>query len=184
MTQKYIKTRSITRNGEIIEESARLLYSPFKEKVGYNLKYKSTFSKSYLEIPLPEEFSDMELGRTYRISRMAYSDSNLIARRVNNEIIPISRDEIQSALKMHRTKFVPFWKKIIDAKILKPIYLELTLYFCLNPLYYNYTTYMPLYVYLAFQKELKEHVPEWAIEKYLEMSEENKIKKGDDKDEK
>jgi hypothetical protein len=31
---------------------------------------------------------------------------------------------------------------------------------------------MPVYLFIAFQGELKEHLPEWAIRKYLDMQDE------------
>jgi hypothetical protein len=172
MHQKYVKNRSITQDGEVTRDDYYLIYEPFKEGVGYNFKYRSAFVKNYLGISLPygkDGFSDLELGRIYRISRLMYSDSNLLARRSNNKIVPVTRDEIQLMLGMHRTKFVPFWKKILDYHILKPIPLDGNLYFCMNPLYYNSTTYLPIHIYTAFQTDIKEHLPEWVIEKYLEI---------------
>jgi hypothetical protein len=173
MRQKYIKNnRSLTSDGEIVRDDYYLIYEPFKEGTGYNFKYRSAFIKSYLGISLPygeKGFSDLELGRIYRISRLMYSDSNLLARRSNNKIVPITRDEIQLMLKMHRTKFVPFWKKVLDYHILKSIPLDGDSFFCMNPLYYNSTTYMPVHIYLAFQKDIESHIPQWVIEKYLEL---------------
>ena len=185
MTQKYFKSQSITVDGELTKRRIMKLYSPFREGVGYNFKYKSTYIKSYLGISLPlekkeydkkrrlvsktEGFNDLELGRLYRISKMMYSNGNLLARRADVNIVPITRDEIQNELNMHRTKFVPFWKKLFDYKIIKPVPLDGIEFFCMNPLYYNTTTYMPLYLFLAFQKELQDHIPKWVIEKYLGM---------------
>jgi hypothetical protein len=170
--QKFIKNRSITQDGELVKDDYYLIYDPFKEGVGYNFKYRSAYIKSYLGISLPygeNGFSDLELGRIYRISRLMYSDSNLLARRSDSEVVPITRDEIQLMLKMHRTKFVPFWKKVLDYRILKPVFYDERTFFCMNPLYYNSTTYMPVHIYLAFQKDIQEHIPKWVIEKYLEM---------------
>jgi hypothetical protein len=175
--QKYIKNRSITKDGELTKDDYYLFYDPFKEGVGYNLKYRSAFVKNYLGISLPcgnDGFTDIELGRIYRISKLMYSDSNLLARRSNNDITPVSRDEIQLMLGMHRTKFVPFWKKLSEYRILKPIAYPDGTYFCMNPLYYNSTTYLPIEIYLAFQDEIKEHIPTWVAEKYLEMQEKPK----------
>jgi len=169
MTQKYYKRQSITEDGEETKHKLLELYSPFKEGVGYNFKYKSTFIKSYLGISLPDTFTDIELGRLYRISKMMYSNSNLLAKRVDVSIAPLTRDEIQDSLKMHRTKFVPFWKKLFTLKIIKTVPFDGIDFFCMNPLYYNTTTYMPLYLFLAFQKELQDHIPKWVIEKYLGM---------------
>jgi hypothetical protein len=183
MPQKYYKNRSITQDGELVRDDSYVVYSPFKEGVGYNFKYRSSFTKSYIGISIPYDskgiqgFTDLELGRIYRISRLMYSDSNLLARRSNNQIVPIVREEIQSLLKMHRTKFVPFWKKVIKFKVLKDIQYDGSAYFCMNPIYFNSTVYMPLHVYLAFQEDIKGHIPEWVIEKYLELQPKPKEKK-------
>lgn len=195
MAQKYIKRQSISEDGELIKNNFKKMYSPFREGVGYNFKYKSTHIKTYLGISLPlekkvysedgklksetEGFNDLELGRLYRISKMMYSDSNLLAKRIDVDIEPSTRDEIQQSLGMHRTKFVPFWKKLFDFKIIKTVPLDNKVYFCMNPLYYNTTTYMPLYLFLAFQKELTDHIPKWVIEKYLGML--PKPKEGEEK---
>lgn len=181
--QKYIKNRSITRDGELVNDDCYLFYDPFKEGVGYNFKYRSAFVKNYLGISLPcgeNGFTDIELGRIYRISKLMYSDSNLLARRSNNSIVPVSRDEIQLMLGMHRTKFVPFWKKLSEYRILKPITYTDGTYFCMNPLYYNSTTYLPIEIYLAFQDEIKEHIPTWVAEKYLELQEKPKKEEHND----
>jgi hypothetical protein len=168
MSETYFKKSSITTDGEVVSETTRKHYNPFKEGLGYNFKYKSIFVKSYLGISLPDIFKDIELGRIYRISKMMYSDSNLLARRSDNKIVPLTRDDIQNKLGMHRTKFVPFWNKLVDNKIIKAVMLD-NEYFCMNPLYYNSTTYLPLYLFITFQDELKDQLPEWVIEKYLAM---------------
>jgi len=185
MQQKYVKNRSITQDGELTKDDYYLFYDPFKEGIGYNFKYRSAFVKNYLGISLPygeNGFSDLELGRIYRISRLMYSDSNLLARRSNNNIVPITRDEIQLMLKMHRTKFVPFWKKVLEYRILKPIKYQDEYYFCMNPLYYNSTTYMPIHVYLAFQNDIQDHLPKWVVEKYLDMIPKPENKEEEQKD--
>jgi hypothetical protein len=175
---KYYKKKSITKDGEVIEESTFEFYIPFREGVGYNLKYQSSYVKNYLSVGLPfveegkEGFTEIELGRIYRISRMMYSNSNLLAKRSNNQIVPITRDEIQDMLKMHRTKFVPFWKKILSFRILKPLKYDIGTFFCMNPLYYNSTVYLPLEIFLAFQSDLQAHIPKWAVDKYKSMEKE------------
>lgn len=174
MADTYLKKLSVTHDGEIIGERTVELYNPFKEGKGYNFKYKSTNTRSYLEIPLPNEFTDTEIGKIYRLSRHIYSDSNLIAKRSNNEIKPLPKKEIQKIIGLHRTKFNPFWKKVLEYSVVKEVKLGKYKYFCFNPLYFNSTTYMPLYLYIAFQEELNAHLPHWVIEKYLEMKEENK----------
>jgi len=174
---KYYKKMSITEDGEVVEEKVIAFYNPFKEGRGYNFKYKSIFIKSYLDIPLPDVFTDAEIGKIFRLSRHIYSDSNLLARRSNNEIVPLTKQEIQEIIGLHRTKFNPFWKKVLKHRIIKPIKYCDAEYFCFNPIYFNSTTYLPLHLYLAFQDELKAHLPEWVVNKYLDMQEKIEKKK-------
>jgi hypothetical protein len=175
MDEYFKQERVITGNGEPVgDPKIRKFYSPFKEGRGYNFKYKSTTIKSYLGIELPECFTDNECGKIYRLSKKIYSDSNLLAKRVNNEIRPLTKDDITLTVGVHRTNFSKLWNKMLRNKVIKPVKLGGAEYFCFNPLYYNTTNYMPLYLFIAFQNELKEHLPEWAVEKYLNMQEEVK----------
>lgn len=171
MGNTYYKKMSVTQDGEIVGEKVVELYNPFREGKGYNFKYKSTNTKSYLEIPLPVVFTDTEIGKIYRLSRCIYSDSNLLAKRSNNEIKPLSKLDIQKIVKLHRTKFNPFWNKVLENSIIKEIALDKNTFFCFNPIYFNSTTYLPPYLYIAFQEELNDHLPDWVIDKYLELNE-------------
>mgnify|MGYP000846740974 CR=1 FL=1 len=54
MKSKYFnKSTIVSEDGEIVGKRTRTFYMPFKEGKGYNFKYKSTLTKSYLEIALP-----------------------------------------------------------------------------------------------------------------------------------
>lgn len=168
------KVTTVDETGEIVGEKSVTFFHPFQDGRGYRFRYKSTTIKSYLDSELPECFTDIECGRIYRLSKRIYSDSNLLAKRKENEIYPLSRHDVQELTGMHRNKFNPFWKKILENKVIKPVILGGAEYFCFNPLYYNTTTYLPLYIYTAFQDELKEMLPEWVIQRYLDMKEKEK----------
>lgn len=175
MNVHYKKTSVIDSEGEIVDDRVSKFYNPFKKGKGYKFKYKSVTIKSYLGLELPECFSDVECGKLYRLSKKIYSDSNLLAYRSNNVIAPLIKQEIQIMVGLHRTKFNPFWNKVLKNGIIKPILIDGKEYYCFNPLYYNTTNYLPLYLYIAFQKELKEHLPEWVIQKYLDMKQETDL---------
>lgn len=163
-------SKVVTDEGEIVKEKASKIYNPFKEGVGYNFKYKSCNIKSYLSIDLPQCFTPSELGRILILSRHIYSCSNLLARRIKNNLEPYTKEDIRELLEVHRNSFNPFWNKLIKSKMIKAINIDNKEWFCFNPLYFNSTTYLPVYLYIAFQDELKEHLPEWVIEKYLDMN--------------
>jgi len=180
MDKYYKSERVVTADGEAVGDAKiRKFYSPFQEGRGYNFKYKSTTIKSYLSVELPKCFTDNECGKIYRLSKKIYSDSNLLAKRVGNEIHSLDKDDITSIVGVHRTNFSKLWKKMLQNKIIKPIKIGGEEYFCFNPLYYNSTQYMPLYLFIAFQEELREHLPQWVIEKYLHMQDEAKQVNGD-----
>jgi hypothetical protein len=175
MDEFYKQERVITADGEPVGDAkVRKFYSPFKSGKGYNFKYKSAAIKTYLGIELPKCFTDNECGKMYRLSKKIYSNSNLLAKRVNDEIRPLTKDDITTIVGVHRTNFGKLWNKMLQNKILKPIKINGEEYYCFNPLYYNSTQYMPLYLFIAFQDELKEHLPEWVVKRYLDMQEEVK----------
>jgi hypothetical protein len=172
IVDEYYKEQiTIDGNGEIIGKKVRKYYNPFRDGRGYNFKYKSIYIKSYLDVPLPECFTDTEVGRIYRLSRYIYSDSNLLAKRSSNAFVPITKQDIRKVFVVRKSVFYPFWKKMIDEKILKAIQLDGQEYYCFNPIYFNSTHYLPIYLYIAFQDELGKHLPEWVVKKYLEMQE-------------
>lgn len=182
MDEYYKQERVVTADGEPVgDPKVKKFYSPFKDGRGYNFKYKSTTIKSYLGVELPECFTDNECGKIYRLSKQIYSDSNLLAKRTNNEIKPLAKDELIGIIGVHRTNFNKLWNKILRNKIIKPIQINNETYYCFNPLYFNSTTYIPLYLFIAFQEELKEHIPDWAVKKYLDMQDDiNRIPEADD----
>ena len=154
MDEYFKQERVITSDGEAIgDPKLRKFYNPFQDGRGYNFKYKSAVIKSYLGIELPECFTDNECGKMYRLSKHIYSDSNLLAKRVNNTIMPLSKQDVIEVVGVHRANFSPFWNKMLDNKIIKPIVINGCEYFCFNPLYYNTTHYIPLYLFIAFQEE-------------------------------
>ena len=174
MDEYYKQEQVITGDGELVgNKKVRKFYSPFQDGRGYNFKYKSATIKSYLGVELPKCFTDNECGKMYRLSKKIYSDSNLLAKRINNEICPLTKDDITLIVGVHRTNFSKLWNKMIKHRIIKPIKINNEVYFCFNPLYYNSTTYIPLYLFIAFQGELKAHLPEWVVKKYLDMKEES-----------
>lgn len=170
MPADYIKQRTITNDGEIVYQENKRYYNPFKENRGYNFKYKSSNIRSYLDIPLPNEFTDSEIGKLTRLSRHIYSDSNMLARRAGGKITAYTKEDAQEIVGLSRARFSNFWRKAVKHRIIKTIVLDNQEFICFNPIYFNSTTYIPIHLYLAFQTELSRHLPEWVVERYLDMA--------------
>jgi len=168
---RYYSKQSITENGELVKDKKIKLYNPFKAGRGYNFKYKSLNVRSYLDIPLPDSFTDSEVGKIYRLTRSIYSSSNMLAYRGSGKIYPLSKEDIRKIVVLHRNNFNPFWHKVLNNTVIKPIVLDGAEYYCFNPIYFNSTLYLPLYLFIAFQDELINHLPKWVASKYLDMQE-------------
>jgi hypothetical protein len=168
---RYYSKQSITENGELVKDRKIKLYNPFKVGRGYNFKYKSLNVRSYLEIPLPDCFTDSEVGKIYRLTRSIYSSSNMLAYRSGGKIYPLSKEDIRKIVVLHRNNFNPFWHKVLNNTVIKPVVLDGSEYYCFNPIYFNSTLYLPLYLFIAFQDELINHLPKWVVSKYLDMQE-------------
>ena len=174
--QEYFKRQQIfTSDGEILKEKTKSHYDPFWSGKGYNFKYSAAKMKSYFDIPLPEEFTDTELGKIYRLSLHIHAGHNLLIKREGRTIVPLTKLDIQEIIGLCNSKFGPFWNKLKKHKILKPVTRNKEQFFCFNPIYYNSVTYIGLDLYLEFSQELNEYLPPWVIDRYLEWSlEENK----------
>lgn len=166
------------KTGFVIDEKERGLYNPFDPEKGYNFKYKSFSIKSYLDIPLPDVFSDSELGKLFRLSRHIYANSNMLGKRVNTFIRPFTQEKIIEVFELKDRQGRALLKKIIDNHVIRK--LEFTeqgktfVQFYFNPIYFFSGTYLNLNLFLLFQDELNKHLPPWVIAKFLEQEEAEK----------
>jgi len=167
------------KTGNIIDEKERGLYNPFNPERGYNFKYKSFSIKSYLDIPLPDKFTDSELGKIFRLSRYIYANSNMLGKRSGSYIKPYKQEDILRVLKLKDRQGRAFIRKVIEHKIIRK--LEFTeqgkrhVQFYFNPIYFFSGTYLNLNLFLLFQDELNNHLPPWVITKFLEQAEVEKV---------
>lgn len=169
--QGYLDRRQvISKDGELLRNTVRSFYDPFWSGKGYNFKYSAAKLKSYFDIPLPSEFTDSELGKIYRLSQSIRAGHNLLIKREGHRIVPLTKEDIRDIINLCNSKFSPFWKKLNKHKILKPVIRNGEEYFCFNPIYYNSVTYIDLDLYLEFSEELNGHLPQWAIERYIEWA--------------
>lgn len=178
MTVRQKITTFDNKTGFILDEKERGLYNPFDPDKGYNFKYKSIAIKTYLDIPLPDVFSDSDLGKLLRLSKLIYANSNMLGRRVNTYIKPLTQDAIINVLGLKDRQGRAFIKKVIDNNVIRK--LEFTeqgktfAQFYFNPIYFFSGTYLNLNLFLLFQDELNKHLPPWVIAKFLEQEEAKK----------
>jgi len=117
---------------------------------------KPKFAEGVTLLQLPGCFNDPELGRIYKISKLAYDGSCLLACEGKGGLTPISKNEIHAKIGLHRTKFTDFWNKLIENKIVKSVSIHGINFFCISPLYF-YSDTIVSEVFAAFLDELKKY---------------------------
>jgi hypothetical protein len=171
----FIKTSIINDDGELESTKVRKLYDPFQKNKGYKLWYKSDHIRTYFNIKFPKTMTDSEIGKITRLSKEMNDTSNLLAKRVNNEAVPMTREDIQEIIGVSRNRFCSFMSKVKKEGILRRTSVDGKMFYCFNPLYYNTTNYIDLGLYITFQDELQKHLPPEVIEKYLDWQRVNKL---------
>ena len=178
-----VKQRITTFNeetGQVYNSIEKGMYNPFDPERGYNFKYKSLSIKSYLDIPLPKDFTDSEIGKIFRLSRKIYATSNMLGKRSNSYIHPLSQADIIKIFGLKERQGRALLKKIIDLKVIKRIEDKGSFQYYFNPIYFFSGTYINLNLYLTFQDELNKHLPKDVITKYLDQAEKIGTAKHDD----
>jgi len=184
MTIRQKVTTFDNKTGVVLSEKERGIYNPFDPEKGYNYKYKSFCIKSYLDTPLPDVFSDSEIGKIFRLSRYIYANSNMIGRRVGSRIKAFTQEEIIKTFGLKDRQGRSLLKKTIEQKVIRKIDIaeqgKRFVQFYFNPMYFFSGTYLNLNLFLIFQDELSKHLPPWVITKFLEQhEEEQKADKGE-----
>jgi hypothetical protein len=173
--EKYTKQEKvITADGEILSDKNTDHYSPLKRGRGYNYKYKSSRIQVYLDNDLPACFTANETGRLFWLSKKIYSDSNLIAYRADGKITPYTFEVLCGIVGLSKPRFYSFMAKARKHKIIKEIEYSGKEFFCFSPVYFNSTHYIPLHLYIAWQDELNDCLPQHVIDWYLDWYESTK----------
>lgn len=167
--------------GLILDQREKSLYNPFDPERGYNYRYKSITLKTYLDNPLPDVFNDAELGKLFRLTKFIYADSNLLGKRTHSKVKALTQREIISIFGLKDRQGKSLLKKFIENQIIRKLeYQEKRkkhVQYYVNPLYFFSGTYLNLNLFLLFQDELVEHLPEWVILKFLEQAEQRNVQK-------
>ena len=165
--------------GQIYNVKERAMYNPFDPERGYNFKYKSLSIKSYLDIPLPDVFSDSEIGKIFRLSRHIYGNTNMLGKRTNSYIHPYTQEDILKVLGLKDRQGRGLLKKIVENRVMRKYECieqgNTLIQYYFNPMYFFSGTYINANLYLLFQDDLVKHLSNDVINKYLEQLERKSI---------
>jgi hypothetical protein len=138
----------------------KYISDPINDK-GYLFWTRKSCVKSYLDIPLPECFTWADKGRINEL-RYYIIDGQLLAYKSGNVIKPLTCKEISRIFELSDRKTKEIVKKMKKNSVVKEISIDGLKYYAFNPVYGFKGNRLTLNVFIFFQDELKEHLPEWA----------------------
>lgn len=144
----------------------------FDNEEGYLCWAKRSSTKAFLDMPLPDKLNWAEKGRAESLKYYLLRNNQLLAYRSGNAIKPLSVHEIGKHIGLSDVCAKRFVTKLKKHGIIKEVTISDQTYFMLNPLYFFKGKRLSLFVYIAFQKELKEQLPPWVIQRFADQAKE------------
>lgn len=146
----------------------------FDDEAGYIAWTKKKSVKTYIDHPFPKEFTWAEKGRIETLKHYILKDNQFLVYRSNRAIKPIEIKQLCTILELSERRAKLFIKKMKQYVILKEVSFNGMVYYSFNPLYGLKDRRITSTLYLIFQEELQEYLPQWVITKFVEQAEELK----------
>lgn len=167
------KAKKLTRytniaTGEYAERT-QFVDLQFDEE-GYLFWNRKANVKTFVEIPLPECFTWAERGRINELKHYILRDNQFLVYRSDGVIKPITAKEMCNIFDMSERQCKCLIKKMKLAKIIKEIAMDGLTYYAFNPIFGFKEKRLSLNVFLFFQEELTEVLPNWVIKKFAESA--------------
>lgn len=134
---------------------------------GYLFRSKSEIIKSFFDKPFPKELNFDDKGKLHDISYLV-CENQLLGYRSNDEIKPYTKSKLQKYLGDSESTFKRFFKRARKANIIRKVKIDGKIWYMYNPIYKFVGKRLSLTTYIAFQDILKEELPEWVINRFLE----------------
>lgn len=159
--------------GELFERKSKVDIQ-FDEEEGYLFWNQKANIKTFLDNPLPREFSWAERGRVQELKHYILRDCQLLAFRSGGKIKPLGFREICRVLELSERQGRTFIRTMKEFGVLKEVKTDGLVWYAFNPIYGFKAKRVTLIMFLWFQEEFKKVLPAWVIEKFLQQAKELK----------
>lgn len=146
----------------------------FDEEDGYLFWNQKNSIKTFLDMPLPEQFTWSERGRINELKHYMMKDSQLLVYRSGNYLKPIGITELNKILGLSDRQSKALVRKMKDLGIIKEVKTNGVIYYAFNPMYGLKSKRVTLLMFLWFQEEFTKVMHKWVINKFLEQAKELK----------
>lgn len=148
----------------------------FDDDMGYVAWAKKKSVKSYMDIVLPKEFNWAEIGRIEVLKRYILKDNQFLVYRSHNTIKPMGIAQFSKVFEMSERCTKLLIKKMKKHGIIKEVSFNNQVYYSFNPIYGLKDKRITLTLFMIFQEELKNELPKWVVNKFLEQAAELETK--------
>lgn len=169
-----INTQVDAETGEVLSKNEQVQnYKYFDPEKGYLFHPNKDSVKSFPGCGLPEDLTDSETARLYRLSLAMHKDSNLLCYKSRNAIKPMNTAKIAAYLRLSVRRTLLFLQRMIQRRIIGRVKVKIgnsqeTQYY-LNPIYFFCGKWLNVNLYFLFQRDLDKMLPKWVIQEFGEI---------------
>lgn len=162
-------------NGVKFMSRTTKLKDRFDEEKGYLLYYNGHTISGLAKLDFPKEMGITDVANLALLSRHLVYNDNYIGYRSNDSYPPMTVQQIAKTINSSTRHTYRFLKNMTDLGMMAKVTIEYKgknrIHYLINPLYYMNGRNVGYLLYLAFQDQLAEHIPEWAKNRYKEQRE-------------
>jgi hypothetical protein len=133
---------------------------------GYRVPTNKKGSKIFTDVSFPANVTDSEIGKMTRLSKLMIGSTNMLGYRVRGAIKPYTDSEIADIAGISGWRGKAFVEKMVKEKLIGRFDMIIgnqkrTQYY-INPVYFFAGKRIGLDLYLMFQEELNQILPDWV----------------------
>jgi hypothetical protein len=152
----------------------------FDEQKGYRFRARSKkLIRLDVDIDLLEPLNNSELGRVYRLTRLIWQDTGVLAKVVNRAVLPLQRNDLYEYMGFDSSRRGrEFLDKLLSLSLIRYVVVNLDdkgtteEQWYLNPLYAA-TNYINRNQYLLWRDQIDKFIPDYIKDKFLSVKSEN-----------
>lgn len=169
-----INTQVDADSGEVISKHEQVQnYKYFDPEKGYLFQPNRDSIKIFPGCGLPEDLTESETARLYRLSLIIHKDSNLLCYKSRNAVKPMNTAKIAGYLRLSPRRTYLFLQNMIHRRIIGRVKVKIgnsqeTQYY-LNPIYFFSGKWLNVNLYFLFRRDLDKMLPQWVIKEFSEM---------------
>lgn len=170
--QEIVRTNIDSKTGEVLGQTKQVRHfdAKFNPNRGYLWWNQKGGSKSFFNVPYPQDMSMIDRGRLATLSKCIWGDTNCLGYRGHGGFRPYDVEQIGKLINLSAEQAERFLARMKKMGVIKPIFVTFEkrdeIQYYINPLYYFSSKYLSSNLYALFHEELEEHIPDWVKEEF------------------